>query len=76
MHLPPIVHPHPLDMTVTECHRHHHLDPTDPAESPREVAPNDSDVLLGRVLAGEHPDQLIVTAIPNSWYSRCTREVV
>lgn len=44
----------PSDMTVTECN---HLDPNDAAET----TPNDAEVLLGRVLAGEN-DQLILTA--------------
>lgn len=44
----------PNDMTVTECH---HLEPNDAAET----TPNDAEVLLGRVLAGEN-DQLILTA--------------
>lgn len=44
----------PNDMTVTECN---HLDPNNAAKS----TPNDAEVLLGRVLAGE-TDQLILTA--------------
>ncbi|KAH9630674.1 hypothetical protein HF086_003965 [Spodoptera exigua] len=40
------------DMTVTECHRQHLEDSTG-HEPPPPAPPDDADVLLGRVLAGE-----------------------
>ncbi|PZC84447.1 hypothetical protein B5X24_HaOG205021 [Helicoverpa armigera] len=50
MRLPPLPLP---DMTVTECQRRL-LEPS-AAEPPPPAPPTDSDVLLGRVLAGERP---------------------
>ncbi|XP_030039296.1 ecdysone-inducible protein E75 isoform X2 [Manduca sexta] len=41
----------PTDMTVTECHRHPQLEPSESAEPPQQPPHSDSDVLLGRVLA-------------------------